>query len=111
MTNPGQKTMKKKKRRTPSGSKEYYVREKTGKRSCAVCKKPMHGVPHGKTVAEVSKLSKTKKRPSVPFGGVLCTKCRRQVFEEKAKVENGLKKAEDVDLLINNYIGIKEASK
>jgi ribosomal protein L34E len=111
MTSPGQKTKKKKKRRTPSGSKEYYVREKTGKRNCTVCNKQLHGVPHGKTAAEISRMSKTKKRPSVPFGGVLCTKCRRQVFEEKAKVENGLKNIEDVDLVIKKFIVNAEASK
>ena len=111
MTTPGQKTKKKKKRRTPSGSREYYVREKTAKRSCAICKGQLHGVPHGKTVAGVSKLSKTEKRPSVPFGGVLCTKCRRQVFEERAKVENGLKKAEDLDLMIKKFVENKVASK
>ncbi len=111
MTSPGQKTKKKKKRRIPSGSREYYVRGKTGKRSCAICKGQLHGVPHGKKVAEISGMSKTEKRPSVPFGGVLCTKCRRQVFEEKAKVENGLKKAEDLDLVIKKFVESKEASK
>ncbi|MAG21980.1 MAG: 50S ribosomal protein L34e [Candidatus Diapherotrites archaeon] len=110
MTSPGQKTKKKKKRRSAKGSKEYYVREKTSKRQCGVCGGILQGVPHGKKDSEVRKLSKTQRRPSVPFGGVLCTKCRRIVAVEKAKVENDLKKIKDVDLKLRKYLGVKEDS-
>ena len=103
-------TKKKKKRRTAKGCKQYFVRGKTGKRCCAICGSELQGVPHGKTRAELGKMSKTEKRPSVPFGGVLCTKCRRIVAEEEAKLNNGLKALGSVDLRIRKYVKIKGAS-
>ncbi len=111
MVSPGQKTKKKKKRRVVKSTKEYYVREKTAKHKCGICKAELHGVPHGKKVSEVSKLSKTKKRPSVPFGGVLCTKCRRIVAEERGKVENKLKDVSDVEIKIRQFLNVKEEAK
>lgn len=111
MTSPGQKTKKKKKRKTSKGSKNYFVREKTAKHKCGICNSQLHGVPHGKKVSETGKMSKTEKRPSVPFGGVLCGKCRRVVAEEQAKVENGLKKLDAVDLKVRKYLTFKEAAK
>lgn len=109
MTSPGQKTRKKKKRRSAKGSREYYVRGKTGKQHCALCGSELHGAPHGKRVSGLGKMSKTEKRPSVPFGGVLCGKCRRIVAEERAMVENNLKQLDSVDLKVRKLLGLKEA--
>lgn len=103
MPTPGQKTKKKKKRRTAKGCKDYYVREKTGKHHCAICGHELHGVPHGKINVMVSKLSKTEKRPSVPFGGILCTKCRRLVIEQETMVKNGFKKIDGVDFKARKF--------
>ena len=111
MPTPGERAKKKKKKRTAKGSKEYYVRGKTAKHSCAVCAGQLHGVPHGKIMAKVGKMSKTEKRPSVPFGGMLCTKCRRVVAEEKAKLEAGTKKLEEVDFKIKKFLVATEAAK
>jgi ribosomal protein L34E len=109
MTAPGQKTKKKKKRRAHRGSRDYYVRGKSGRHSCGLCGGLLHGVPHGKGVSGVRKESKTEKRPSAPFGGVLCGKCRRIVAVEKASLENGLKAAEGVDLKVRRFIaGVEE---
>ena len=110
MTKPGDKTKKKKKRRVTSGSREYFEREKTSKAVCGLCGSQLHGMPHGKKVSEVSKMSKTEKRPSVPFGGVLCTKCRRMVAEERAKLESGTKQASEIEIRIKKFVGIKEAT-
>ena len=97
-------TKKKKKRRGPKGSRQYFVRGKTGKISCALCEMPLHGVPHGKTVAEIGKMSKTEKRPSTPFGGVLCGKCRKLAAEEKAKVDAKLKDIKSLDLRLRKFV-------
>ena len=111
MTKPGDKTKKKKKRKAVKGSREFFVREKTSKLVCAVCSAQLHGTPHGKKVSEVAKMGKTQKRPSVPFGGVLCTKCRRLVAVEKAQVEAGIKDINAVELRIKKFINIKEEAK
>ncbi len=99
-----QKTKKKKKRKTPKTTREYYDEEKTEKRKCGLCGEKLHGVPHGKRSSEVRKLSKTQKRPSVPFGGVLCSKCRRKVIAEKIKIKNGLKTIEDLDYKTKKFV-------
>jgi len=107
MVSPGEKTKKKKKRRTAKGSKDYYVREKTAKHKCGLCGSELHGTPHGKKKSQVAKMGKTKKRPSASFGGVLCGKCRRIAAEEKAKVESGVKQLEETDFKLRKMLGIK----
>ncbi len=97
MTRNFQKTLKRKKRCTPKKTKVYYVREKTGKRICGLCSGILMGIPHGKTDSKINALSKTEKRPSVPFGGVLCSKCRRKIISEKVKIEAGIKKIDDLE--------------
>ena len=105
MVKPGQKTKKKKfRRRASKKSRVYFTREKTSKQHCALCKGMLHGVPHGKTKTEVKRLSKTQRRPSTVFGGVLCTKCRTSAVEEAAKVKEKLKKIEDVNLEMRKYV-------
>ena len=107
MTKPGEKTKKKKFRRIPGEkSRVYYVREKTSKHHCAICRGILHGTPHGRTKAGVKKLSKTQRRPSVPFGGVLCSTCRKNVFEDAAKVKSGGKNFDEVDFTRRKYVEI-----
>ncbi len=99
------RSKKKKFRRLPGkDSKKIFIKGKTSKRICALCKAVMHGTPHGKTTAEVRKLSKTEKRPTGLFGGVLCGKCRHIVIEEAAKVHSSVKKIEDVELRLKKYV-------
>jgi ribosomal protein L34E len=85
------------------GEKIKLVRQKTSKKTCAICPAQLSGVPHGLAKAGTRKLSKTQKRPSVPFGGVLCTGCRSLVAEETAKVLSG-KKIEEVDLSMKPFV-------
>lgn len=107
MTRPSERTKKKKfRRRSSKKSKEYYVRRKTSKHHCAICSAVMHGMPHGKTNAAVSKLSKTERRPSTGFGGVLCAACRKNICEDAAKVSSGAKNMEDVDFRRRKYVEI-----
>ena len=53
--------------RTPGGKTViHYRKRKPSKAKCAICKKPLHGVPRERP-AELRKLSKTEKRPSRPY--------------------------------------------
>ncbi|MFH1240533.1 MAG: 50S ribosomal protein L34e [Candidatus Diapherotrites archaeon] len=107
MTKPHEMTMKKKFTRTIRGKvKISYCREKSSKHHCAICRGILHGTAHSKGVAEVSKLSKTQKRPSVIFGGVLCTKCRKAVMEDSAKVISEVKDINDVNLKRKKYVDV-----
>lgn len=107
MTKPHEMTMKKKFTRTISGKvKVSYSRDKPSKHHCAICKGILHGTAHNKSVAEVSKLSKTQKRPSVIFGGVLCTKCRKAVMEDSAKVISEVKTIDDINLTRRKYVEV-----
>ncbi len=104
MTKPSDKNKKKKFRRSVKGkSKAYYTRTKKAKHKCALCKKVLHGVPHSKNVAEIKKLGKTEKRPSVPFGGILCSECRTKTIDEAVKVIEKEKKEETLELKGKTY--------
>jgi len=71
--------------RTPGGKTViHYRKRKPSKAKCAICKKPLHGVPRERPT-KLRKLSKTEKRPSRPYGGYLCAKCLREVIKEKAR--------------------------
>ena len=103
MVKPSEKAMKRKSKRTPGGTKETFHKNKPSKLTCAVTGDCLKGVPHAKK-SKVSKLSKTKKRPSVPFGGILSSKAREQVFIETGKVVAGIKTVEDVDEKYKKYV-------
>jgi len=105
MTKPSDKTKKKKFRRSVRGkSKVYYDKTKPAKHKCALCKKVLHGTPHSKTTGKITKLSKTQKRPSVPFGGVLCGQCRTKIIDEAAKVITKTKKETELEMKSKKYV-------
>ena len=105
MTKPKDKNKKKKFRKSVKGkSKVYYAKEKKAKHKCALCKNVLHGTPHSTSVGKITKLSKTQKRPSVVFGGVLCSKCRTQVTDEAIKVISKTKKGEELELKTKKYV-------
>jgi len=105
MPNRSERAKKTKFRRKASGKSERaFVRGKTGKHSCTICGKVMHGTPHGKTTAEVRKLSKTKRRPTGLFAGVLCNKCRTRVAGEAAKLESKTKSLDEVEVRLRKYV-------
>lgn len=65
-------------KRTPGGrTVVHYKPRKPGKAHCAKCGAVLKGVlrerPH-----KMRTMPKTKKRPSRPYGGVLCSRCMRQ---------------------------------
>lgn len=91
-------------RKAGGKSRRIFVKGKPGKHHCALCKGVMHGMPHGKTQAEVGKLSKTERRPSALFAGTLCGKCRHLVVGQAAQVEAKAKTMDDVELRLREYV-------
>ncbi|HLD58465.1 MAG TPA: 50S ribosomal protein L34e [archaeon] len=87
------------------GEKIHLVRRKTAKQKCGICKTPLRGVKHGADKSELHKLSKTQRKPSAPFGGMLCSECRTIVAEETAKTIAG-KKIFEVDLRYRPFVEI-----
>jgi large subunit ribosomal protein L34e len=82
---------------SPGGKKVLKKKsEKPSKTRCALCAKPLAGVPC-RAPSQLNKLSKTEKRPERPFGGVLCSKCLSQVIRDKVRLQQGLISKEDVD--------------
>ncbi len=105
MTQPKDKNRKKKFRRSVKGkSKVFYTQAKKAKHKCALCKKVLHGTPHSKSTGKITKLSKTQKRPSVPFGGILCSKCRTQITDEAIKITLKEKKEDELELKSKKYV-------
>ena len=96
---PSDRVKKRKMVVTPSGkAKIRVIRHKKTKVSCAITKKPITSANNNPL------LSKTEKRPSVIFGGVLSVKARNVVFENTIKVKLGIKKEEDLNLTTKKYV-------
>jgi ribosomal protein L34E len=102
MVETGKRTMKKKSVKKPSKTGKEYFRGKDSKKKCAITGKVLSGMTHEKT--KRSKKSKTQKRPSVPFGGILGSKAREQVFIETGKVVAGIKKIDEVEQKYRKYV-------
>ncbi len=67
--------------RTPGGKTvTHYERRKPKAARCAICGKPLNGVPRGRPV-EIRKLSKTERRPERPYGGYICPSCLRKLYK------------------------------
>jgi len=76
------RSLRRKKLRTP-GNRLITHREKRRPKvaKCAICKKPLHGVPRLNPV-DMKKLAKTKRRPERPYGGSLCSSCMRSLLRK-----------------------------
>jgi large subunit ribosomal protein L34e len=73
------------KRRTPTGRVVLKIKKKKiGIAKCALCGKPLHGVPRLSPV-EMGRLAKTERRPERAYGGYYCSACSRELFKEKAR--------------------------
>ena len=57
----------------------HYVKRKNQPARCAICGAPLKGVPR-----DNKKLSKSEKRPERPYGGMLCSKCMRELMIKKS---------------------------
>lgn len=58
-----------------------YEKRKPSKAKCGNCGARLKGVPRERPY-KMRNMAKTKKRPSRPFGGVLCSKCAREKIKE-----------------------------
>jgi len=105
MPNRHERSSEKKFVRTPGGkTKIRYFKGKAKKQHCALCKGILAGVPHSLRRNGISKLSKTQKRPQVPFGGILCSACRVKVFEETIKIKQKIKPMNQVSFRVKNFV-------
>jgi len=104
---------KRKFRRTPGAKTAvHYTRKKISKAKCGVTGKVLAGTGN-QSKTSVRKKAKTKRRPSVKFGGVLGSKSRRDVWENYALIESGKKDINDIPTKLKRFvkISIKEAAK
>ena len=71
--------------KTPGGKTvTHYRKKKPQIAHCAACGRKLSGVIRERD-NKMQNTAKTKKRPERKFGGVLCTKCSRELFKEKGK--------------------------
>lgn len=62
----------------------HYKRKKPKIAHCSKCGAKLKGVARERPY-KMQNMPKTKKRPERPYGGVLCSKCMRNLFVEKAR--------------------------
>ena len=73
------------KTRTPKGKVvTHFTARKPGKAQCSQCGDYLKGTPHV-AAAKLRTLSLSQKRPSRPYGGVLCSPCSRQLIVDKVR--------------------------
>jgi len=69
--------------RTVKGTRILYGERCSRPASCAMCGRPLAGVPKGKRARRVPRSSR---RPNRPFGGYLCPSCARREIVAGARV-------------------------
>jgi len=71
--------------KVPGGeTRQVYKSRKPKKAKCSMCGAVLKGVPR-ESATKMKNLTKTKKRPQRPYGGVLCSKCMRKLMIRKAR--------------------------
>jgi large subunit ribosomal protein L34e len=71
--------------KTPGGRVVvHYRKRKPGKAKCGSCRALLKGVPRERPY-KMRSMAKTKKRPERPYGGVLCSKCMREIVIKEAR--------------------------
>ncbi|UCD07046.1 MAG: 50S ribosomal protein L34e [Candidatus Aenigmatarchaeota archaeon] len=79
------RTLRRVKKRLPGGGFIiHYLKRKPSPAKCAVCGRKLHGVPR-KSPSIIKKISKSKKTPSRPYGGNLCSRCAREKVKENLR--------------------------
>ena len=64
----------------------HYEKRRPGPARCAICGKPLSGVPRLRPV-ELRKLPKTAKRPERPFGGMICHECLEKLIKKSVRTQ------------------------
>jgi large subunit ribosomal protein L34e len=73
-------------RKVPGGRVSIHYKIKMPKHSrCGNCGATLKGTPRVPSY-RLKNMTKSKKRPERPYGGVLCSGCMRRMFIEKARV-------------------------
>lgn len=103
MTKPMNRGRKYKMRKTSSETKKVHFKGKGKKKVCAIKGIALSGTSKEKK-GKMSKESKTQRRPSVPFGGILSGPAREEVFIELGKVAAGIKTLDEVDGKYKKYV-------
>lgn len=68
--------------RLPGGETvTHYEKRRPGPARCAICGRPLNGVPRLRPV-ELRALPKTAKRPERPYGGVICHSCLEKLLKK-----------------------------
>lgn len=97
---------KKKKYRPVSGKVKVKYGEKKHKgKRCRVCGITLQGVAGGRK-SKLKKFSKSEKRPSRVFAGVLCSGCCALAVEEKVKQKYFGKKGEEMPFELKQYVEV-----
>ena len=79
------RSLRRRKVRTPGNRLiTQYKKRRPKSAKCAICKKPLHGVPRLNPV-DMGKLAKTKRRPERPYGGNLCSGCMRDLLRKTVR--------------------------
>lgn len=79
------RSLRRKRTRTPGDrliTRYEWKKPKVAK--CALCKKPLHGVPR-RNPAQLRKLPKSSRRPERPYGGNLCSSCTRNLLRKTVR--------------------------
>ena len=72
-------------RKVPGNSvRIHYKRKKPKAAKCGSCGATLIGVPR-ELPFKMRSMTKTRKRPERPFGGVLCSRCLRQSVIDKVR--------------------------
>jgi large subunit ribosomal protein L34e len=82
----GTRTIKK---RTPAGrTATHYTKKKPQQASCARCGSKLKGIARD-TPNKLGKKTKSTKRVSRKYGGVLCNKCVKDIEKYRTRMEDG----------------------
>jgi ribosomal protein L34E len=100
MVAPGKRNLKKKFVKVIKKTKEIRFRDSSKGSVCGICHKKLQGVPKG----DLRKMSKTEKRPSILFGGVLCNTCRDSIFDDAIMLKLNIIKDSDVSFKKKVYV-------
>lgn len=91
-------------RNTPGGKASRISKQgKASKATCALSHEYLHAVPTMKR-GQLTKLSKTQKRPERKFGGVLSHKSLRTLIKEKTRLQEGVISESEVQPTHMKYI-------
>ncbi|MBN2422494.1 50S ribosomal protein L34e [Candidatus Woesearchaeota archaeon] len=80
------RTFRRIKKKLPGGKTVlHYKKRQPSRAKCGKCGSILKGVEIAQP-KKIQKMTKTKKRPERPFGGVLCSKCLREKTKKEARV-------------------------